>query len=408
MRYGVAAALPAGDRAARGALRRLLTPTFRLENLLVFIPLRVVAAESGAAQFDRRGRRISFVLVELLIGAAGRRWSSGGRAVEVRGRGRVAGGRSSGQGGSASSAHSDFPAGKSAGLYPFAGGGRRIWRGAVARCSRPARAAEFVRFSGIVHRALRGDDGARAVGLLMLRGRAARVAGGAIERPGGLCVVCSLRLSGWKICWSLSLCGWWPPNSGAAQFDRRGRRISFVLVELLIGAAGRRWSSGGRAVEVRGRGRVAGGRSSGQGGSASSAHSDFPAGKSAGLYPFAGGGRQSGAAQFDRRGRRISFVLVELLIGAAGRRWSSGGRAVEVRGRGRVAGGRSSGQGGSASSAHSDFPAGKSAGLYPFAGGGRRIWRGAVRPARAADFVRFSGIVDRRCGATMELGRSGC
>ena len=129
-------------------LRRLLTPTFRLENLLVFIPLRVVAAESGAAQFDRRGRRISFVLVELLIGAAGRRWSSGGRAVEVRGRGRVAGGRSSGQGGSASSAHSDFPAGKSAGLYPFAGGGRQIWRGAV----RPARAADFVRFSGIVDR----------------------------------------------------------------------------------------------------------------------------------------------------------------------------------------------------------------------------------------------------------------
>ena len=241
MRYGVAAALPAGDRAARGALRRLLTPTFRLENLLVFIPLRVVAAESGAAQFDRRGRRISFVLVELLIGAAGRRWSSGGRAVEVRGRGRVAGGRSSGQ-------------------------------GALRRLLTP----------------------------------------------------------------------------------------TFRLENLLV------------------------------------------------FIPLRVVAAESGAAQFDRRGRRISFVLVELLIGAAGRRWSSGGRAVEVRGRGRVAGGRSSGQGGSASSAHSDFPAGKSAGLYPFAGGGRRIWRGAVRPARAADFVRFSGIVDRRCGATMELGRSGC
>ena len=185
MRYGVAAALPAGDRAARGALRRLLTPTFRLENLLVFIPLRVVAAKSGAAQFDRRGQRSSFVLVELLIGAAGRRWSSGGRAVEVRGRGRVAGGRSSGQGGSASSAHSDFPAGKSAGLYPFAGGGRQIWRGAV----RPARAADFVRFSGIVDRRCGATMELRAVGLLGGTGSRPRCRR-AIERPGGLCVVC--------------------------------------------------------------------------------------------------------------------------------------------------------------------------------------------------------------------------
>ena len=58
---------------------------FPAENLLVFIPLRVVAAEFGAAPSAARcfrpARAADFVLVELLIGAAGRGWSSGDRAV---------------------------------------------------------------------------------------------------------------------------------------------------------------------------------------------------------------------------------------------------------------------------------------------------------------------------------------
>src|SRR5271169_1832040 len=70
-------------------LRRLLASTFPAGDLLVFIPWRVVAAESGtatsAARAARPARAADFVLVELLVADAGRRWSSGGRAVRSYG-----------------------------------------------------------------------------------------------------------------------------------------------------------------------------------------------------------------------------------------------------------------------------------------------------------------------------------
>ena len=147
---------------------------------------------------------------------------------------------------------STFPAGKSAGLYPFAGGGRRN----LARRSSTGAGARisFVLVELLIGAAgRRWSSGGRAV---EVRGRGRRCRR-AIERPGGLCVVRSLRLFRLEICWSLSLCGWWPPNLARRlrwrAAARPARAADFVLVELLIGAAGRRWSSGGRAVEVRGR-----------------------------------------------------------------------------------------------------------------------------------------------------------
>src|SRR5271167_1961975 len=100
-------------------LRRLLASTFPAGDLLVFIPWRVVAAESGTATSAARAARparaadfvlvlhralpdlqrmkhkpdqafghrevFCFFLVELLAADAGRRWSSGGRAVRSYG-----------------------------------------------------------------------------------------------------------------------------------------------------------------------------------------------------------------------------------------------------------------------------------------------------------------------------------
>ena len=167
-----------------GALRRPLSPSFRLE---IFWSLSLCGwPPPNLARRLRPARAADlFVLVQLLVGAAGRRWSSG--CWQVRGRVGVAGGRSSGQGGSASSSLSEFPAGDFLVFIPL-----RVAAAESGAAPSTGAGRGFVRFSAIVGRRC---GATMELGLLAGTGSRRRCRR-AIERPGGLCVVCSLRLSG--------------------------------------------------------------------------------------------------------------------------------------------------------------------------------------------------------------------
>ena len=208
-------------------------------------------------------------------------------------------------------------------LYPFAGGGRQSGAAHLDLLGPPGRRCGCCRRRGFLFSDIpvRGDAGARAIGAtddaaaVELPGRRRRQPGSKAALTGS--AACSLSdISGWRAGILYPFAGG-GRQSGAAHLDLLGppgrrcgccRRRGFLFSDIPVrGDAGARAigaTDDAAAVELPGRRRRQPGSKAALTGSAACSLSDISGWRAGILYPFAGGGRQSGAAQ-QRETRRL-------------------------------------------------------------------------------------------------------
>ena len=278
----------------------------------ILYPFAGGGRQSGAAHLDLLGppgrrcgccRRRGFLFSDIPVrGDAGARAigaTDDAAAVELPGRRRRQPGSKAALTGSAACSLSDISGWRAGILYPFAGGGRQSGAAHLDLLGPPGRRCGCCRRRGFLFSDIpvRGDAGARAIGAtddaaaVELPGRRRRQPGSKAALTGS--AACSLSdISGWRLVFFIPL-----GEGGGGCAD-----VADFFLVILVGG----WARGSERPRcgcgVRVEARQPGSKAALTGSAACSPNIRISGWRAGILYPFAGGGRQSGAAQKGKQG----------------------------------------------------------------------------------------------------------